>query len=228
MTGRTSGPDFARRRPGQRHLAFASPSSLTGPRSGGPSCPPTPPPSRARRKQCTDGPLTARATPGRLASLGSTGGQRHEQRMAVGPGRPRPEGADRRRGTFDAGAAWGAVRAVPVGAPARHPVSRRLEAGRADAPARGRARCPYRTCGVSFRQVMAWKAARRSAPAKAHAHQAKVRVFSVVDEEPVPRVEPEPTGWAAEPELELRVGPWSVSVRLASPWPAGRGRACFR
>jgi hypothetical protein len=84
----------------------------------------------------------------------------------------------------------------------------------------------YRTCGISFRQVMAWKAARRSAPAKAHAHQAKVRVFSVVDEEPVPRVEPEPTGWAAEPELELRVGPWSVSVRLASPWPAGRGRAC--
>jgi hypothetical protein len=74
----------------------------------------------------------------------------------------------------------------------------------------------YRTCGDSFRQVMAWKAARRGASEKAHgAEQAQVRVFSVVDE-PAFRLEPVPSGWATEPELELRLGPWSVSVPLAS------------
>lgn len=85
----------------------------------------------------------------------------------------------------------------------------------------------YRACGVSFRQVMGWKAARRGAPAKAlDAEPAEVRVFSVADDEPVVRLEPGPTEWAAEPEFELRVGPWSVSVRLASRRPAGRGPAC--
>jgi hypothetical protein len=86
----------------------------------------------------------------------------------------------------------------------------------------------YRTCGVSFRQVMAWKAARRGAPEKALGTElAKVRAFSVVDEEPAFRVEAEPSGWA-EPELELQFGPWSVSVRRASRRPARRGRACSR
>ncbi len=81
----------------------------------------------------------------------------------------------------------------------------------------------YRTCGISFRQVMAWKAARRLGPEKSlEVSPAEVRVFSVVGEEPVVRLAPEP---AAEAVLELRVGPWSVSVRLAGGRPAARGRA---
>jgi hypothetical protein len=84
----------------------------------------------------------------------------------------------------------------------------------------------YRTCGISFRQVMAWKAAGRHGLVKAlETETAEVRVFSVVDEEPVIRPEPEPAGRAAEVVLELRVGPWLVSVRLADGGPALRGRA---
>lgn len=74
----------------------------------------------------------------------------------------------------------------------------------------------YRTCGISFAQVMAWKGAaaqRREAP--------DVRVFSVVDEEAAPCLAPRVTASVAAPALELRLGPWSVSVRLAGP--TGRG-----
>lgn len=88
----------------------------------------------------------------------------------------------------------------------------------------------YRTCKVTFRQVMTWKAARRSAPAPAKAleiEEAAVRVFSVVDDEPVLRPERQLSWCAVEPELELRLGPWSVSVRLAGGRPEERGRACF-
>jgi hypothetical protein len=74
----------------------------------------------------------------------------------------------------------------------------------------------YRACGVSFRQVMAWRAALSASPAKeAETEATKVRVFSVVDEQPAPGIEPQ----AAGPELELQVGPWSVSVRLT--WRGG-------
>ncbi len=87
----------------------------------------------------------------------------------------------------------------------------------------------YRTCGISFRQVMAWKAAGRLGPGKSlEASPAEVRVFSVVEKEPVVRLAPEPAGHAghsAEAALELRVGAWSVSVRLADGRPAARGRA---
>ncbi len=73
---------------------------------------------------------------------------------------------------------------------------------------------------------MAWKAACRVGPTKAlEAKAAQVRVFSVVDEEPVVLLEPEAAGLAAEAVLELRVGPWSVSVRLVNGRPALRGRA---
>ena len=84
----------------------------------------------------------------------------------------------------------------------------------------------YRTCGVSFRQVMAWKAARRSGAARAvESEPPKVRVFSVVDEEPV-AFAGLPTVRVAEPGVELRLGPWTVSVRLAGGPSAERGRAC--
>ena len=84
----------------------------------------------------------------------------------------------------------------------------------------------YRACGVSFRQVMAWKAAGHPAPAKTLGTEPpKVRVFSVVDEKPVACAEL-PIMRVAGPELELRIGPWTVSVRLAGRQSAERGQAC--
>ena len=74
----------------------------------------------------------------------------------------------------------------------------------------------YRACGISFGQVMAWKEAKARRPEGPAA-----RVFSVVDEAPVPRLAPRATTSAAAPALELRLGPWSVRVRLTAP--AGRG-----
>lgn len=76
----------------------------------------------------------------------------------------------------------------------------------------------YRTCGITFGQVMAWKEAEARRPTAPD-----VRVFSVVDEA-APRLAPQATTAAvaaAAPALELRLGPWSVSVQLAGP--AGRG-----
>ena len=64
---------------------------------------------------------------------------------------------------------------------------------------------------------MAWKGARRSAPARRPRRGAKstpdVRVFSVIDEA-VDHVAPT---LSVGNELELRLGPWSVSVRLTDP-----------
>jgi hypothetical protein len=87
----------------------------------------------------------------------------------------------------------------------------------------------YRTCGVSFRQVMAWKAAGHSAPAATglEAKPTAVRVFSVVDEMQVGcSAGPEPRVRTAERGFELRLGPWVLSVRLTSRPARERGRAC--
>jgi hypothetical protein len=65
----------------------------------------------------------------------------------------------------------------------------------------------YRTCGISYGQVMAWKEAEARRPMAPD-----VRVFSVVDEEPASPQAPKVS--AAVPELELRFGSWSVSVRM--------------
>ena len=74
----------------------------------------------------------------------------------------------------------------------------------------------YRACGVSWSQVDAWK--RRAASAEPRDEATDMRVFSVIDEPPIDRPERvTPT----EHELELRLGPWSVSVRLSDPGHAG-------
>jgi hypothetical protein len=74
----------------------------------------------------------------------------------------------------------------------------------------------HRRCGVSQKQLIAWKGGRRSTPAKAAAPESMdVRAFSVVDE---PIREPTPGQ-----ELELRLGTWSISVRLVDPRAAERG-----
>lgn len=79
----------------------------------------------------------------------------------------------------------------------------------------------HRACGVAWSQIVAWKVVRRTAPAKRRLTAAEdVRVFSVVDELPVRQLEPTTS---AGPELELRLGLWSISVRLVDPRPAGRG-----
>jgi hypothetical protein len=74
----------------------------------------------------------------------------------------------------------------------------------------------YRACGVSWGQVAAWKG-RASSAKSGDAEPTDVRVFSVTDE-PIRRPEP---ATAAGHELELRLGPWSVSVRLSDPGHAG-------
>jgi hypothetical protein len=71
-----------------------------------------------------------------------------------------------------------------------------------------------RVCGVTWSQVVTWQARRAGDQGTSGgAGPTKVRVFSVVDEPP------EPMG---EHGLELRLGPWTVSVRLAGPGPLGR------
>ena len=83
-----------------------------------------------------------------------------------------------------------------------------------------------RACGLSTSQLAQWRASARgplrSTPGSQHA-----RVFSVVGEAP-PRP-PQPTAPPPAHDLELRLGPWSVSVRLAAQTDTRRGRApCCR
>lgn len=79
-----------------------------------------------------------------------------------------------------------------------------------------------RTCGVSWSQLASWEKRRRSdgaAVRKRSIRSRSARVFSVVDERA-----PDLSAAAAPTmhELELRVGPWAVSVRLADSRPARR------
>lgn len=80
----------------------------------------------------------------------------------------------------------------------------------------------YRTCGVTFRQVMAWKTA-----ATREIEPPEVRVFEVVEDEEATRWPP-PTVSGSAQQLEVRIGPWAVSVRLMADEPARRGGACCR
>ena len=78
-----------------------------------------------------------------------------------------------------------------------------------------------RACGVTWSQVMTWQARRPGdRRASVSAEPTKVRVFSVVDEPREDAAEaPESMGGRG---LELRLGPWRVSVRLAGAGPQGR------
>lgn len=70
-----------------------------------------------------------------------------------------------------------------------------------------------RACGVSWGQVRAWEARDGRGPVSAEVEDPEVRVFSVVDG--TPGAHAEPVASTTEQGLELRLGPWSVSVRLA-------------
>mgnify|MGYP001246027547 CR=1 FL=1 len=77
----------------------------------------------------------------------------------------------------------------------------------------------YRTCRISWSQLETWKAAQPSViltrrRTRRSAERSDVRVFSVVD------TAPSDQGALAKPaeqDLELRLGRWSLRVRLADP-----------
>jgi len=71
----------------------------------------------------------------------------------------------------------------------------------------------YRACGLSWGQVAAWRSRRPELP-PAPAEPPDVRVFTLTEDPPDPG--------AHGAELELRLGRWSICVRLASPNPPGR------
>jgi hypothetical protein len=84
-------------------------------------------------------------------------------------------------------------------------------------------RAMEQACGVSWGQIKAWQAVspRRRSPAPGEGEE--VRVFSVLDAQ---AGEPGPTtGFAGEETLELRLGPWSVSLRLVERARGGGGGA---
>lgn len=72
----------------------------------------------------------------------------------------------------------------------------------------------YRTCGIGWSQLEAWKSGPNSVRKRGRRDAADVRVFSVVDAEPLDQ---QAAVVAIENELELRLGRWSVRVRLAEP-----------
>jgi hypothetical protein len=77
-----------------------------------------------------------------------------------------------------------------------------------------------RACGLSTSQLARWLVGDKG-PAPSTLRAQHARVFSVVGEAP-PRP-PKPTAPPPTQELELRVGQWSVSVRLAERTATGRG-----
>lgn len=76
----------------------------------------------------------------------------------------------------------------------------------------------YRACRISWKQLETWKAGQQGAirarSRTRRAAPADVRVFSVVDAERSDRPAAE---ISTEHELELRLGRWSLRVRLAEP-----------
>jgi len=83
-----------------------------------------------------------------------------------------------------------------------------------------------RVCKLSWSQVQSWQGIGRRAQAEEEGggHGGAVRVFAVEDETGSGSEAPAALGEGEA--LELRLGPWSVSVRLAGG--GGRGGACCR
>ena len=69
----------------------------------------------------------------------------------------------------------------------------------------------YRTCRISWSQIQAWKSGSKPERCREDTTSEEVRVFSVIDPEPVDRRSPTAS---EEHDLELRLGRWSVHVRL--------------
>jgi hypothetical protein len=78
-----------------------------------------------------------------------------------------------------------------------------------------------RKCGLSSTQIEVWKAGHDGVGVRRGRETAKVRAFSVVDDEVAGGRAA--AGAVQEQALELRVGRWAVSVRLAGQTPVGRG-----
>jgi transposase-like protein len=76
-----------------------------------------------------------------------------------------------------------------------------------------------RACGLSTSQLARWRAGARERR-RATLRSQHARVFSVVGE--APPCPQEPTAPPPAHDLELRLGPWSVSVRLAEQPDATR------
>ena len=77
------------------------------------------------------------------------------------------------------------------------------------------------TCRVSTSQLALWRRA-AGAGAPSSAGDPGARIFSVVEETPTPAPGSVGVVSAASDALELRLGPWAVSVRLVGQQPVGR------
>lgn len=78
-----------------------------------------------------------------------------------------------------------------------------------------------RACGVSSSQLELWRSAPEPGAVRPPGADQPARVFSVIDD-----CASRPNGAVGATEgdeLELRIGPWAVRVRLAEPQQAGRG-----
>jgi hypothetical protein len=69
----------------------------------------------------------------------------------------------------------------------------------------------YRACGIGWSQLETWKSGRKGVRKK-RTPEEDVRVFSVVDAEPLDQR----ARVAVEDEIELKLGRWSVRIRLAA------------
>jgi hypothetical protein len=128
-------------------------------------------------------------------------------------GRRRPRGAESSAALADVEARFGRFRAEH--APGTRVPRELREAAVAALRAGVAAGALYRTCGISWSQLETWKAAQPIAirTRRRTRRAADVRVFSVVDAKPDQGAAAKP----AEQDLELRLGRWSVRVRLADP-----------
>jgi hypothetical protein len=77
-----------------------------------------------------------------------------------------------------------------------------------------------RACGLSSSQLERWRES-PNAVASSRVGEEGARIFSVVDDVPS-RAGDATHGNVGDP-LELRIGPWSVTVRVAEPQARGRG-----